>query len=440
MCLHYLCVCVPPSYFRLEGAELVYYENEPGEKWAADNVTVKKEGRPGSVADAEAAAMAKGEELSDKDRAKALAAEQNVEVFTDKNVKGAINMSEVVDIQLSIKTAVAVSSAKTYYQALEKQASGESSVSSGIAAAKACVEAVSSGDGQLKPNAELAENMVVFKITTAKKRRYVLAVAYEQVVPAMAAFARHVAFARASLRFRREFGSGIPAIKLTLAERIAWATSGESAQMALAVLLVGYRSESFKKYVLDVELYNLGGISITPARIMTAFIISKAINEVYVANKYADREKKYGVQWEVSKRLTMTVNAGSILSIQHYFLYPQTIIALDVLFFILPLSLPFFFVVPVQTRRHCVRHLPRQVQHSNSVSPPKGGAEAPLPHVRPRGVPRLRVNDALLRSFWEEAAHLRRVHSQRWAAALAAGFRIQPKVDRYLGDGEEGCP
>jgi len=280
----------------------VYYENEPGEKWAVDNVVLKKEGRFGSLAEAEATASAKGEVLSDTESAVALAAEQDDEEFTDKTLKGAINMAEVVDIQLSIKTAVANSSAKDYYQALEKQALGESYKSKIMPVTKACIEAAFDENGELKSSADLAENMVVFKVTTTKKRRYVLAVAYEHVVSVMAAFARHVAFVRASLRFRREFGSGIPAIKLTLAERIAWATSGETAQMALAVLLVGYRSEFFKKKVLDYELYNLGGYSITPARIISAFNITQSINEVYVANKYADREKKYGIQWEVKRK------------------------------------------------------------------------------------------------------------------------------------------
>jgi hypothetical protein len=299
-------------YFRLEGGELVYYEKEPGEKWAADSATLKKAGRPGSVAEAEAAAAAQGQELSDGDRAKALAAEQDDEVFTDKNVKGAVNMAEIVDLQLSVKTAVAVSSAKLYYQTLAKQAGGSSSSSGAAAvgaAAKAFAEA-STSEGKPKSGADLAENMVVFKVTTAKKRRYVLAVAYEQVVPVVAAFARHVAFARASLRFRREFGSGVPSLTLTLAERLAWAASHESAQAALAVLLVGYRSKFFKEKVLEYELYNLGGLSITPARIITAFIVTKTLNDVYVASKYADREKKYGIQWEVQDRVHLCCFSG----------------------------------------------------------------------------------------------------------------------------------
>jgi len=287
------------SYFRLEGDELVYYEKMPGRKWAVDNVVVNKEGRYGSLAEAEAEASARGEVLSETESAIALAAEQDEEEFTDKTLKGAINMAEVVDIQLSIKTAVTNSSAKIYYQALEKQALGESNKSNSMPVTKACIEAAFDEDGELKSSADLAENLVVFKVTTTKKRRYVLAVAYEHVVPVVAAFARHVAFARASLRFRRKFGSGIPSIKLTLAERIAWATSGKAAQMAIALLLLGYRSEYFQTKVLNYQLYNLGGIAITPARIISAFIITQSINEVYVANKYADREKKYGIEWEV---------------------------------------------------------------------------------------------------------------------------------------------
>lgn len=73
-------------------------------------------------------------------------------------------------------------------------------------------------------SSEMAENMVVFKVSTHKQRRYVLAVPYEQIVPVMVAFARHVAFAKASMKFRREFGSAVPS-KLTLGERIGWAAN-----------------------------------------------------------------------------------------------------------------------------------------------------------------------------------------------------------------------
>jgi hypothetical protein len=73
-------------------------------------------------------------------------------------------MSEIVDIQFSTKTAVSVSAAKLFINKVPP-GSNTSVLLEGM-------------DGE-----DLADNMVVFKVTTAKMRRYVLSVPYEQVMP-----------------------------------------------------------------------------------------------------------------------------------------------------------------------------------------------------------------------------------------------------------------
>jgi hypothetical protein len=267
-------------YFRLEGSELVYYEKEPGEAHADTAFHVKKSGKYGSVAEAKEKAAAEGRDATDKELAVALVAEQNDEVFQDKNCKGAINMSEIVDIQFSIKTPVSVSGAKMF---VGKCAPGSTEPMSGD-----------------KKGAELADSMVVFKVSSAKMRRYVLAVPYDQVIPVMMLFARHVHFARASLRFRREYGSGLKQ-GLTLGERIQWAASTHGAKIALAGLLIVYRNKYLRDNVLNYTLYSIGPINITPARIITAMVLTKTAADIYISAKYANREKKYGVKWEYKK-------------------------------------------------------------------------------------------------------------------------------------------
>jgi len=260
-------------YFRLEGTELVYYEKEPGDDLAADAFQVKKEGKYGSVSDVQEKAKAEGREATEKELAAAMVAEQNDEVFKDKNCKGAINMGEIVDIQFSIKTAVSLSAAKMF---VGKCAPGSSVPLS-----------------EDKKAADLADSMVVFKVTSAKMRRYVLAVPYEQVIQVMALFAKHVHFARASLRFRREYGSGVRQ-GLTLAERIQWAASTHGAKLVLAAMLILYNNKTIRDNVLNYTLYTIGPINITPARIITAMVVTKTAADMYIARKYAEREKKVG--------------------------------------------------------------------------------------------------------------------------------------------------
>ena len=72
-----------------------------------------------------------------------------------------------------------------------------------FAAAEAdCGGSVSVRIGAIK-NSEYAESMVVFKVTDAKLRRYVLAVSINRIVSLLTAFKLHRDFARAALSFRR---------------------------------------------------------------------------------------------------------------------------------------------------------------------------------------------------------------------------------------------
>lgn len=61
-------------------------------------------------------------------------------------------------------------------------------------------------------------------------------------------FAKHVHFARASLRFRREFGGGIKQ-GLTLGERLQWAASTTTGKISLAILLLVFYDNPAARYV-----------------------------------------------------------------------------------------------------------------------------------------------------------------------------------------------
>jgi hypothetical protein len=87
-------------YFRLEGGELVYYEKESSAQTAEENFQTAGRGRAGSVAAASKMADAEGREATQEELAQAFVQEQSKEEFTDKNVKSAINMAEVVDVQV----------------------------------------------------------------------------------------------------------------------------------------------------------------------------------------------------------------------------------------------------------------------------------------------------------------------------------------------------
>jgi hypothetical protein len=248
-------------YFRLEGAELCYYDAKPGAGLAEANIAVKRPGKAGALVDAELRASAAGATLTEKQRVEAFAAEQADEVFQDKSLKGAINMGELVDIRLSAKTAVPLSAAKALAKALASQ--------------------INNGSGAGGDGAEIVsvEELVVFKVQTAKMRRYVLAVPYARIVDVMVAFAKHVHCASASLRFRREFGSGVPQ-RLTLAERIAWAASTYGNQTAIAAMTLIYNNEGIRKIFMDLPLYNFNGIDITPARIVMVLVVTKMAQDI----------------------------------------------------------------------------------------------------------------------------------------------------------------
>ncbi len=135
-------------------------------------------------------------------------------------------MAEITDISLSIKTSVPPKASAELAQKL--------------------------GLSKSTP-AQDAENMVVFKVANRKMRRYVLAVPYELVVPLMAAFAKHVEFAKASLHFRREFGSGVPQ-GLTLGDRLAWAASTHAAKITIAILTIAWQNRLIRETVLGIDL------------------------------------------------------------------------------------------------------------------------------------------------------------------------------------------
>ncbi len=135
-------------------------------------------------------------------------------------------MAEITDISLSIKTSVPLKASAELAQKL--------------------------GLSKDSP-AEDAENMVVFKVANRKMRRYVLAVPFELVVPLMASFVKHVEFAKASLHFRREFGSGVPQ-GLTLGDRLAWAASTHGAKITLAILTIAWENKFVRESVLGFDL------------------------------------------------------------------------------------------------------------------------------------------------------------------------------------------
>lgn len=82
----------------------------------------------------------------------------------------------------------------------------------------------------------------------------------------MAAFGQHVHFAKASLRFRRNFGSGVPQ-GLTLGDRVRWALSTHGAKLAIAALTIAYNNQLVREYVLSVPLFFIGPVAVTPARV-----------------------------------------------------------------------------------------------------------------------------------------------------------------------------
>ena len=132
-------------------------------------------------------------------------------------------------------------------------------------------------------------------------RRYVLAVSVNKVVSLLVAFKLHRDFAKASLGFRRQFGSGVKQ-GLTLGERIAYAAASPAGRVVILTACFLYENKWARKNILGFDLTcGMSPIAVTPARIVTACIITKAMSDVYYGNKYAQREAKYGIKWQWKK-------------------------------------------------------------------------------------------------------------------------------------------
>ena len=231
-------------YFRQEGPELVYYKKRPGKALAESNISriSKTSSQNAEVAQANAAeAMDENSnELTDEGKVAALAEAIPQEEFQDKNLKGAINLREIVGVLLSTKTSMSISAAKMYFAA-----TGESPESQ---LAEAIGGAASPRIGKVR-NEEYADGMIVFKVYTAKMRRYTLAVSMNRIVPLFAAFAKHQAFAKSSLHFRRLYGSGVPQ-GLTLGERLEYAAASPAGKIAIATIGFLYANKFCREYIM----------------------------------------------------------------------------------------------------------------------------------------------------------------------------------------------
>jgi hypothetical protein len=181
----------------------------------------------------------------------------------------------------------------------------------------------------------------------------VLAVPYDQIVPVMACFCRHISYARAALRFRREYGSGVKQ-GLTLGERMTWAASNHAVKMAMAAWLVNQERKEFemvKEKVIDADVGSVlcvGECGFTVGNVLTAMVCmfryggeknhflvkicyiqvqktatkafydgfrnhalflyggvfdlqmaTKMARDVYIARKHTRHEAKYGIKWQV---------------------------------------------------------------------------------------------------------------------------------------------
>ena len=218
---------------------------------------------------------------------KKLMAKMPEEHFNDKNLKGAINIREITNIELSVKTPVPISASKSYFKAM------------GTTPADLLAQAAggkASHIGKIK-DSEYANAMVVLKLTDMKMRRYILAVSYDRIVELQVAFNRHVAFAKAALDFRRNYGSGYQQ-NLTLGERIAYAAATPAGKAAIFVGRLVWDHTGISEVDLSI---GTSPIKVTPKRIVACINIAKACSDVYYTNNYLAREARLGIQWEWKK-------------------------------------------------------------------------------------------------------------------------------------------
>lgn len=239
-----------------------------------------------------------GGDMTEDQKVKVLMKSIPVEMFTDRNLKGAINLAEVTNVELSLKTPITVSAARKYFTATGDSPETQLLVATGAAAAEGGVAIPRIGRVTA---AEFAESMVVIKATDAKMRRFVLAVSVNRAVPLLVAFAKHQAFANASLNFRRLYGSGVRQ-RFTLGERIAYAAASPPGKLVIATAFFLWENKFCRQNILDFDLsFHHCPIAITPARIVTACIVTKVALDVYYTHKYAAREAKLGVKWQWKK-------------------------------------------------------------------------------------------------------------------------------------------
>ena len=252
-------------YFRQEGPELVYYKGKPGNALAESNISRVNAGeKQGQVAQANAADAMDDESSEMTDEAKVATLAQAIpdEEFKDSNLKGAINLREITGVLLSMKTSVTISAAKMYFNA-----TGESPETQ---LAEALGGAASPRIGKVRDE-EYAEGMVVFKVYTAKMRRYTLAVSMNRIVPLFTAFAKHQAFAKSSLYFRRLYGSGIPQ-GLTLGERLEYAAASPAGKIAIATIAFLYTNKFCRENIM-VRFHSFSGCNACSTSLCICFSI-----------------------------------------------------------------------------------------------------------------------------------------------------------------------
>ncbi len=131
----------------------------------------------------------------------------------------------------------------------------------------------------------LAQSFVVFKVTNIRMERFSLAVPIDQVVAVVSAIAQRVRFARASLRFRRDFGSGFTHM-LTLMDRINWFMALPPVRVATFLAIMAYENDYIREKVLDFNIgfYFGSPVRITPGRIITTMVVMKVRCSALAAN------------------------------------------------------------------------------------------------------------------------------------------------------------
>jgi len=236
-------------YFRQEFDELVYYAKEPSQRTAESSMAAVDDGTDGGAAEETKPSLSEG---------------TPTERVTDDNIKGSINLGEIVRIDVSLKTKVPSGAAKTFFLA----------------------------------SGHPAEDMCVFKVTNSNSRRFVLAVPSSQLVPWVVAFEKHVEYARAALVFRRKYGSGVPQ-GLTLEERIEIAKQTPQGRVAMQIAQTTYENQSVQNFLKSASTMDIiPGTGINGKRIMQGYKAGKRAMDLYTKVQYSQFEATFGVRWQ----------------------------------------------------------------------------------------------------------------------------------------------